>query len=274
MPKIRLWLEELLDGLRRRFGDPEADGDLRFSPHLVLAFTVPEMLGRSSGPGRRTRTSDAPSTPSSGRTRCGKRRAARCTPRGSSSTRSPPGWTGAPPRPPPGKPLVCVRRGTATARTGRRFLDECFTVFAERPGLRAVMVDPAGSARGAADAGVGTVLVRPRVAQLAVLRHASAVVCHGGHNTVCEALSLGLPLVVAPIRDDQMIVAEQVTRSGAGVRLRFDRARAPQIGAAVEEVLTEPSYRDAAERLRASFAAAGGVGEAADRLLRLATRHE
>ena len=43
-------------------------------------------------------------------------------------------------------------------------------------------------------------------------------VTHGGHNTVCEALAHGLPLVVAPIRDDQPTVAAQVVQAGAGVR--------------------------------------------------------
>src|SRR5262249_50805916 len=54
------------------------------------------------------------------------------------------------------------------------------------------------------------VLVRARVPQLALLPHVQAVVTHAGHNTVCEALAHGLPLVCAPIRDDQPVVAAQV----------------------------------------------------------------
>jgi UDP:flavonoid glycosyltransferase YjiC (YdhE family) len=49
----------------------------------------------------------------------------------------------------------------------------------------------------------------------------SAVVCHGGHNTVCEAVAHGVPLVVTPIRDDQPIIARQVADAGAGIRLHF-----------------------------------------------------
>src|SRR5262249_55503802 len=63
--------------------------------------------------------------------------------------------------------------------------------------------------------------VRARVPQLALLPHLHAVVTHAGHNTVCEALAHGLPLVCAPIRDDQPIVAQQVVAAGAGLRVRF-----------------------------------------------------
>jgi UDP:flavonoid glycosyltransferase YjiC (YdhE family) len=107
------------------------------------------------------------------------------------------------------------------------------------------------------------------VSQVALLAQASAVVCHGGHNTVCEALSFGLPLVLAPIRDDQPIIAEQVVRAGAGIRLRFDRADAGQIGDAIDAVLGQPAYAAGAARIQESFRAAGGAQEAADRLEKL-----
>ena len=107
-------------------------------------------------------------------------------------------------------------------------------------------------------------LVRARVPQLAVLPKVQAVLCHGGHNTVCEALAEALPLVVMPIRDDQPVVAEQVVKSGAGVRLRFGRTKPEQVRDAVREVLSVPSYREAAARIQASFREAGGTRAAAE----------
>ena len=97
-----------------------------------------------------------------------------------------------------------------------------------------------------------------------------AVVCHAGHNTVCESLAHGLPLVVAPIRDDQPVVASQVVRAGAGVRVRYGRMSAKSLREAVLSVLGDPSYRRAAERVRDSFRAAGGARAAADALEALA----
>jgi MGT family glycosyltransferase len=114
--------------------------------------------------------------------------------------------------------------------------------------------------------GVDNILVRERVPQLALLRHLDAVVSHGGHNTVCETLAEGIPLVLAPIRDDQPIVSDQVVRAGAGVRVRFGRVRPDELLAAVRTVLDDPSYRRAAGVIRQSFLDAGGAVAAADAL--------
>jgi MGT family glycosyltransferase len=110
------------------------------------------------------------------------------------------------------------------------------------------------------------ILLAEHVPQLALLPHMSAVVSHGGHNTVCESLAHGLPLVVTPIRDDQPIIAQQVADAGAGIRLRFGRLRADELHDAVRAVLDDPSYTDGACRVRDSFAAAGGAAAAADHL--------
>jgi UDP:flavonoid glycosyltransferase YjiC (YdhE family) len=118
----------------------------------------------------------------------------------------------------------------------------------------------------------GNVLVTPDIPQLDLLPRAAAVVCHGGHNTVCETLAEGLPLVLAAVRDDQPIIADQVERAGAGVRIKFARATVPMLRAAVETVLHQPDHRKAAERVQASFAHAGGPPAAADRLEHLLER--
>ena len=114
------------------------------------------------------------------------------------------------------------------------------------------------------------VVVRPSVPQIALLSHVDAVVSHGGYNTVLETLGHGLPLVVAPFTFDQPIVAEQVVRSGAGIRVRPSRVRPKQLAQAIASVLEDPQYRQAAERLRDSFAAAGGTAAAASALEDLA----
>jgi MGT family glycosyltransferase len=239
MPKVRQWLTALLGDLRRRYGNPAAVHDLRFSPHLVLAFTTAELAGEVAGAVAGPVAFVGPSRP----------------PRPS------------PPRPLAGRPeaLAYVSLGTANADAGGRFLRECVAALAARPTLQAVVVDP----DGAVAEPPGNVAVRRFVDQPAVLARAGVAVCHAGHNTVAEALASGVPLVVAPIRDDQPIVAEQVTRAGAGRRLRFDRADAAQIGAALDSVLADPAYRAAAGRIRDSFARAGGAPAAAAALVAL-----
>ncbi len=109
-------------------------------------------------------------------------------------------------------------------------------------------------------------IARPFLPQMELLPRVDAVVCHAGHNTVCESLLHGIPLIVTPIKDDQTVVAQQVVEAGAGVRLRFARVRAARLRGEVERVLSDPSFREAAERGRVSFREAGGAQRAADLL--------
>lgn len=112
-------------------------------------------------------------------------------------------------------------------------------------------------------------LVQSHVPQLELLPYVDAVVCHGGHNTVCETLSNGLPLVVVPIAYDQSNVAGRVASTGTGLRLNFNRFKANHLRDAVTEILNNSSYKQAAEAIQGSFHAAGGTVRAADLLVRL-----
>jgi MGT family glycosyltransferase len=107
-------------------------------------------------------------------------------------------------------------------------------------------------------------MVQRYVPQLELLARVDAVVCHGGFNTVSEALAHGLPLVLAPIADDQMLNAHSVVSAGAGVRVRYGRVDAAGLRQAVTAILEEPRYREAAGRLARSFESAGGAATAAD----------
>jgi len=109
-------------------------------------------------------------------------------------------------------------------------------------------------------------MVYQQVPQLDLLPHLDGVVSHGGHNTVSEALSNGLPLVVIPIAYDQSHVAGRVVRTGAGERLNFNRFKANHLNEAIKTILINPSYREAAEVVQQSFVKAGGSSTAANLL--------
>ena len=108
--------------------------------------------------------------------------------------------------------------------------------------------------------------VQKQVPQVELLPHLAAVVCHAGHNTVCESLMHGLPLVVIPIAYDQSHVAGRVVRVGAGERLNFNRFKAKHLLETVNGVLKNPSYKEAAIQIKQSFIHAGGSETAADLL--------
>jgi UDP:flavonoid glycosyltransferase YjiC (YdhE family) len=114
------------------------------------------------------------------------------------------------------------------------------------------------------------VLVAPRIPMLDLMPHMDAVVCIGGQSTVNEALLNAVPLLVAPIRLGELSVAEQVSRTGAGIMVSFAGSSTAELGTAVTALLDEPGYRARAGRLSAAYAAAGGTAAAAERLIVLA----
>lgn len=116
-------------------------------------------------------------------------------------------------------------------------------------------------------------IVQRNVPQLELLPHLDAVVCHGGHNTVCETLTAGLPMVVIPIAYDQSHVAGRVVRVGAGLRLNFNRFKAKHLKESVTEILNNWSYKEAAIKMGDSFREAGGTETAADLLQEKAFPH-
>jgi UDP-glucoronosyl and UDP-glucosyl transferase len=110
------------------------------------------------------------------------------------------------------------------------------------------------------------------VPQADVLGQAAALVCHGGSGTTFGALAAGLPMVFVPLFADQPVNARLVSAAGAGVTVLpsagpegamgvpgpEDSAR---IRAALETVLDDASYRNAARGIAAEMAAMPTAGE-------------
>jgi MGT family glycosyltransferase len=238
MPKVEAWIDSLMADFQRASGIAEPV-DLRFSDRLVLAFTTSALVGDVS------RFPDhyvfaGPAT--MGRPDRGE---------------FPWEWLA------PERRKVLVSLGTLNGPAGARFFGTVVTALdGLGTDLQVIVVAPTGMIEDPPP----HVLVADHVPQLELLPHMDAVVSHGGHNTVSEALSHGLPLVVCPIRDDQPIIAQQVVAAGAGEQLRFGRLRAADLRTALLAVLDDPRYRAAARRVQESFAAAGGAATAADHL--------
>ncbi|MDQ7910884.1 glycosyltransferase [Phytohabitans sp. ZYX-F-186] len=258
LPKVEEWIRRGIAGAGLSIGD---GADPRFSPHLVLAFTSPALTGAHDfpahyalvGPALGARAS-VPEFPWAALDPV----AAASGP-GSAATR-----TGGDA---PARRAVLVTMGTLAEDVARDFYPRMVGALRALEGrVRAVVAAPPGAVP---DPPPGTVVL-PQVPVLELLPRLSAVVCHAGLNTVCEALAHGVPLVVAPIKHDQPVTAAQVVAAGAGVRVRFGRSGPDELAAALAAVLDEPGYAAAAGRVRDSFAAAGGAPAAASHLEQLA----
>lgn len=94
------------------------------------------------------------------------------------------------------------------------------------------------------------------VPQADVLAHAALVLCHGGSGTTLGALAAGRPLVIVPLFADQPYNAARAGIVGAGVVASVDT-----VGRAVDRVLDDESYAEAARRVAEEMRVLPPAGE-------------
>jgi UDP:flavonoid glycosyltransferase YjiC (YdhE family) len=78
-------------------------------------------------------------------------------------------------------------------------------------------------------------------------------VTNGGFGAVNQALSMGVPLVVAGQTEDKAFVSARVAWTGAGINLGTSRPMREQVRSAVRQVLHHRTYRANARRLQDNF---------------------
>jgi MGT family glycosyltransferase len=170
----------------------------------------------------------------------------------------------------PSSPLIYVSLGTIF-NTNAAFYRQCFEAFRDEDVRLVVSIGQTLSPESLGRA-PRNVMVRSWVPQLDVLRQAAVFVTHGGMNSVSESLHYGVPVVVVPQMGEQELVASQVERLGAGVRLRRDSVTPASLQAAVGRLLADRSFRERAAAIGQSFTAAGGAERAADAVLAFTRR--
>jgi zeaxanthin glucosyltransferase len=83
-------------------------------------------------------------------------------------------------------------------------------------------------------------LLRPVLPQVTLLRHAALAVTHGGNNSVTEALTAGVPLLVLPLSTDQFAGAAALERTGLGEVLDPNAAAPEELREAAARLLDLP----------------------------------
>jgi MGT family glycosyltransferase len=86
----------------------------------------------------------------------------------------------------------------------------------------------------------------PYAPQAELLRRASLCILHAGPNTTLDCLENGVPMVAIPIASEQPGIAMRIARLGAGTVVPLAEVSAASIGTAIETVLTQHTYREAA----------------------------
>jgi UDP:flavonoid glycosyltransferase YjiC (YdhE family) len=105
--------------------------------------------------------------------------------------------------------------------------------------------------------------------QLAMLERASLFITHGGANSVMEALSYGVPMIVSPLCNDQFHQAHFVEAAGVGRRLDLCDASPVEVATTITDLLGSAEVEANLARVARSYCRSG-ADEAARRISELA----
>ncbi len=170
-----------------------------------------------------------------------------------------------------GLPLVYITFGTVvtTLPEAQELYRTAIAAIADLP-VRALLTTGRGFDRGILGNVPANVHVEAWVPQAEVFPHTAVMVCHGGSGTVLGGLAACIPQVVVPIGADQPLNAQSIAAIGAGLALH--KPDAPTLRAAIERVLGDSAFRDAARRVSKEMFTMHSIDDAAEALVGLAAR--
>jgi UDP:flavonoid glycosyltransferase YjiC (YdhE family) len=156
----------------------------------------------------------------------------------------------------PSAPLVYVSFGSVTGSLGhfRALYQAILEVLADLP-VRVLIT----TGDGYDPARLGPLPVNAWAArwwpQAAVMRATAVMIGHGGFGTTMTALAAGVPQLVLPLFSaDQFHNAERIEAVGVGARLLGGLDALPEVPGVVWDLLDQPGYTEAADRIAADIA--------------------
>jgi UDP:flavonoid glycosyltransferase YjiC (YdhE family) len=153
-----------------------------------------------------------------------------------------------------GKQIILVSQGTVVNNDLGRLVAPVIEAFGEDDD-KLILVTTGGKPVGEIPGPISanTVAV-PFLNFREVFPYVDVLVALGGYGTVTQALSCGVPMVLAGHGQDKPEIAARIEWTGCGIRLDTDNPTVNQLHHAVDEVLSDPDYRSCAKRLAAEFA--------------------
>ena len=160
----------------------------------------------------------------------------------------------------PARPPNCVRQPRDRLQQDPRRLEAIVEALAAEP-INVIVAIGRDQDPGRFGPEPDHVRLEAYVPQPLLLAHCDAFVTHGGFNSIKEALSSGVPMVVVPISADQPYSAERCADLGVARTLGPDDRAPDIIREAVQQVLADPSYHDDARAFQAKMRALPGPEE-------------
>ncbi len=164
-----------------------------------------------------------------------------------------------------GEPLIYASMGTL-----QNGLESVFSSIAEavgrRPGMQLVLsIGPTLDPQQVQSLQANSIVVSD-APQVELLRRSALCITHAGLNTTLESLAQGVPMVAIPVSMDQPGVAARIAYTRTGAYVPLQEMTAPRLSALIEEVLTNPEYRQNANKMKQAIVQTNGLEKAVDLL--------
>lgn len=158
-----------------------------------------------------------------------------------------------------GKKKIMVSIGTLLRGEAERFFCRIVEEFRDSPYNLIVSADPSILKEWPSN-----FIVKSRLPQSDLIKCVDVVITHGGANTVCDSIGMGIPMVVIPMLADQFYMADQVGLTQTGIRLKYKRLTKGEILKSCEKLLAiDNIYLQNVKKLSVAFRNAGGANAAA-----------
>ena len=174
-------------------------------------------------------------------------------------------------KPPTRKPIVYISLGTSSINID--FIRQCIDAFAVSEWNVIITLGDQYESRnfGLLPANI---TIYNRVDQIQILSQASCFICHGGMNSVNEALSFAVPLLIVPQRSDQFLVAERIKELGLGCTLQMKRVTPSRLFYAAQEIFHNKTFKDNCLKIQHTLLSAGGARKGARTILEFVNRNK
>jgi MGT family glycosyltransferase len=164
-----------------------------------------------------------------------------------------------------GEPLIYASMGTL-----QNGLESVFSSIAEavgrRPGMQLVLsIGPTLDPQQVQSLQANSIVVSD-APQVELLKRSALCITHAGLNTTLESLAQGVPMVAIPVSMDQPGVAARIAYTRTGAYVPLQEMTAPRLSALIEEVLTNPEYRQNANKMKQAIVQTNGLEKAVDLL--------
>lgn len=175
----------------------------------------------------------------------------------------------------PAQPTVYLTMGTEVNSEPEFYPSVLQTIITGLTDLPINLIVTLGRDRDPADFGPQptNVHIERYIPQSLLLPCCDLMVMHGGSNSLIAALDVGLPFVIVPLIADQFFNAQITQCIGLGKVVSHSELTPPSIRAAVQNMLSDPQYKQTAVRLQSELHSLPGQQHAVSLIENIITKH-